>query len=221
MRVHDQLLVADEVERAVGVGLAVRRRDVHLAQVVRQPAQHGQADRRDVAAVGGHQRAIEGHRGDGVVVGLRTRGLGGGEQELHHRMERQVGGLAREACAVPRSTGASGVSPCSSSLSESSSVIEVTPSCATRQLSSGWRSWRSSSLRCSAAETGWLLAHSLMPEMSKMSVAAMIRLVSLASRMAASACGLALRNGAWQDRVDMAADPGISFLLLLAVAAAA
>ena len=34
VRVHDQLLVADEVERAVGVGLAVRRRDVHLAQVV-------------------------------------------------------------------------------------------------------------------------------------------------------------------------------------------
>ena len=100
MRVHHQLLVADEVERAVGVGLAVGRGDVHLAQVVGQAAQHGQPDRRDVAAAGGHQRAVERHRGHRVVVGLRARGLGGGQQQLDDRVERQERGLARQAGAV-------------------------------------------------------------------------------------------------------------------------
>ena len=48
-----------------------------------------------------------------------------------------------------------------------------------------------------------------------MSVAAMIRLVSLASRMAASACGLARPKAASVlDRVDMAADSGVSSLPL-------
>jgi hypothetical protein len=72
----------------------------------------------------------------------------------------------------------------------------VTPSSAIRQLSSGSRSCRSSSLRCSEADTGWRLAHSLVPEMSKMSVAAMMLRVSLASRMVARACGLAVPK-AW------------------------
>ncbi len=100
VRVHHQLLVAHEVERAVGIGLAVRRGDVHLAEIVRQAAQHGQADSRDVAAAGRHERAIESHGGDRVAVGLGTGGLGRRQQQLHHRMQRQVGCLAREARAV-------------------------------------------------------------------------------------------------------------------------
>jgi hypothetical protein len=50
-------------------------------------------------------------------------------------------------------------------------------------------------LALQVGDTGWSRAHSLMPEISKMSREAMISRVSLASRITASACGLARRRG--------------------------
>ena len=98
--------------------------------------------------------------------------------------------------AQGRSSGVSGELEPSSCHIASVSVCTVTPSLAMRQVSSGLRSWRSISLRCSAADTGWSRAHSLMPCRSKMSRLAMMRFVWLASRMVASACGLAVPKAA-------------------------
>jgi hypothetical protein len=100
----------------------------------------------------------------------------------------------------------SGEGRASKASNASTSVAVVTPSSAIRQLSSGLRSWRSSSLRCSAVETGMSRAHSLMPEMSKMSREAMMLLVCAASRMVASACWLAVAKWA----VDTGAVIGLS-----------
>ncbi len=69
------VLVADEVEAAVGIGLAVARVDVHLAQVVQQTAQHRQAQLCGRAAMGDHQRTAQRHRLHGMVERFGAGGL--------------------------------------------------------------------------------------------------------------------------------------------------
>ena len=50
VRVHHELLVAQDIELAIGIGFTIAWVDVHLAQVVQQTAQHGDADLRRLAA---------------------------------------------------------------------------------------------------------------------------------------------------------------------------
>jgi hypothetical protein len=143
---------------------------------VQQAAQHGQAHV-GVLPPWDHQRAGQRHGLHRMVEGFGPRGLAGRQQQLRHRMQRQVGRLLHQLGArglQQRRPAARAVQQASNA---STSVAVVTPSSAIRQLSSGLRSWRSSSLRCSAVETGMSRAHSLMPEMSKMSREAMMLLV--------------------------------------------
>ena len=67
MRMDDELLIALQVERAVGIGLAELRVDVHLAEVMQQAAHHRDAQGLRVAAMRHHHCAVQDHRLHRVV----------------------------------------------------------------------------------------------------------------------------------------------------------